>query len=101
MPHPFYDTINPKTLKIKRSYFNNGKFTEIFSDNTKKFVAYYHPFFEITNAIINSGLNIEKVIEPDSRKRYKGDPWYGLWEYTPKMMNNFPPTIIFKVRRLK
>lgn len=98
-PHPFYDTINYKTLKVKRSYFNNGKFVEVFSDKTKKFVGYNHTFSDITNAIINSRLNIEKVIEPDSRKRYKGDSWYGLWDFTPKMMGYFPPTIIFRTRK--
>lgn len=100
-PHPFYNTIDYKTLKINRSYFNNGKFIKVFSDKTKKFVAYNHTFSDITNAIANSGLNIEKVIEPDSRKKYQGDPWYGLWDFTPKIMNNFPPTIIFKARKLK
>jgi len=99
MPHPFSDTINSKTLKIKRSYFNNGKFVEVFSDKTKKFVMYHHTFSDITNAVANSGLNIEKVIEPDSRRKYKGDPWYGLWDFNPKMMSYFPPTIIFKTRK--
>jgi 2-polyprenyl-3-methyl-5-hydroxy-6-metoxy-1,4-benzoquinol methylase len=100
-PHPFYDTINSKTLKIIRSYFNNGKHTEVYSDKTKKFVFYDHTFSDITNAIVNSGLIIEKVIEPDSRKRYKGDPWYGVWDFNSKMMSYFPPTIIFKVKKKK
>ena len=100
-PHPFYNTINYKTLKIKRSYFSNGKFVEVFTDKTKKFVGYNHTFSDITNAIISSGLNIEKVIEPDSRKKYKGDPWYGLWDFTKKMMDQFPPTIIFEGRKNK
>jgi len=98
-PHPFYDTIDYKTLKVKRSYFNKGKFVEVFSDKTKKFVFYNHTFSDITNAIVNSKLSIEKVIEPDSRKKHKGDPWYGVWGFTQKMMNYFPPTIIFKTRK--
>ena len=98
-PHPFYDTVNSKTLKIIRSYFKNGKHTEVYSDKTKTFVFFDHTFADITNAIVNAGLQIEKVIEPDSRKRYKGDPWYGLWDFNPKMMGYFPPTIIFRTRK--
>lgn len=98
-PHPFYDTVDSKTLKIKRSYLNNGKHVKVYSDKTKTFVFFDHTFADITNAVVNSGLNIEKVIEPDSRKRYKGDPWYGLWDFNKKMMSYFPPTIIFKTRK--
>lgn len=90
MPHPFYDTISDKTLKVKRSYFDKGKFRD------RDFVAYHHTFSDITNALIGSKLNLEKVIEPDSRKRHKGDPWYGLWSFTKKKMGYFPSTIIIK-----
>ena len=96
LPHPFYDTIDYKTLKLKRSYFDNGKFEEVYSDKTKKFVAYYQTFSDIINALIDSGLKIQRVVEPDSRKKHKGDPWYGLWQFKLKLMKYFPPTIIFK-----
>jgi 2-polyprenyl-3-methyl-5-hydroxy-6-metoxy-1,4-benzoquinol methylase len=95
-PHPFYNTIDYKTLKVKRSYFNSGKFEEVYSDKTKKFIAYNHTFSDIINAVVSSGLRIEKIIEPDSRKKHKGDPWHGLWDFKKKMMSYFPPTIIFK-----
>lgn len=98
-PHPFYSTVDYKTLKLKRSYFKNGKSEEIYSDKTKKFVYYNHTFSDITNALLDSGLRIEKVIEPDSRKRYEGDPWYGLWDFTKRMMSYYPPTIIFKTKK--
>lgn len=97
--HPFYDTIDSKTLKLIRSYFKSGKHTQIYSDKTKTFVFYDHTFSDITNAVVNSGLIIKKVIEPDSRKRYKGDPWYGIWDFTKKMMSYYPPTIIFKTEK--
>ncbi len=96
LPHPFYDTVNYRTLKLNRSYFKSGRFEEVHSDKTKKFVAYHHTFSSITNAFADSGLKIEKVIEPDSRKKHKGDPWYGIWEFKPKLMKYFPPTIIFR-----
>lgn len=98
-PHPFYDTIDSKTLKLKRSYFNSGKHVEIYSDKTKMFVFFDHTFSDIINSIVNSKLKIEKVIEPDSRKKYKGDPWYSLWDFNKKMMYYFPPTLIIKTRK--
>ena len=99
-PHPFFRTINPKTLKIKESYFKTGKITYVFSDKTKKFVAYNHTISELHNLLINVGFSIEKIIEPDSRKKYSYDPWYGLWDYIPKYLKMFPPTIIFKARKV-
>ena len=58
-----------------------------------------HTFSDIINSVVNSKLKLEKITEPDSRKKHKGDPWYNLWEFTPKLMNNFPPTIILKARK--
>lgn len=99
MPHPFSDIANNKNLKIKRSYFEDGKFT--YKNKSENFVAYYHNFSTIINSIINSNLSIQKIIEPDSRKRYKGDPWYGLWTFTKKLMDRIPQTIIIKAKKIK
>ena len=43
-------------------------------------------------------FNVEKMIEPDSRKRHKADPWYNMWDYTPKFLKMYPATIIFKCK---
>ena len=96
LDHPFFRTTDPRTLKLKESYFKTGKWATIFSDETKKFVMYTHTISELYDILINSGFNVERIIEPDSRKRYKEDPWYGLWDYNPKFLKLFPPTIIFK-----
>ncbi len=100
LDHPFFKTADSKTLKLKRSYFKTGRWTETFSDKTKKFVVYTHNISELHNLLVDSGFIVEKVIEPDSRKRYKKDPWYGLWDYTPKYLKMFPPTIIFKAKKI-
>ncbi len=97
-PHPFYRTIDSNTLKIKESYFKTGKITKIFSDPTKKFVAYNYTTSELYNLLIKSGFYVEQILEPDSRKRHR-DPWYGLWDYTPKLLKMVPPTIIFKAKK--
>ena len=69
------------------------------NNKTKKFVMYRHTISGLFNTLINSGFNVEKIIEPDSRKRYKYDPWYGLWNYSPRYLKMFPPTIKFKRRK--
>jgi len=101
LDHPFFRTVDSKTLKLKNSYFKIGKWVETFTDPTKKFVMYDHTVSEIYDNIIESGFAVERIIEPDSRKRYKCDPWYGLWDYTPKLLKMVPPTIIFKCRKAK
>ncbi len=98
-PHPFSRIIDSGTLKIKESYFKTGKITKIFSDPSKKFVAYNYTLSQIFNLLIDAGLSVENIIEPDSRKRHKEDPWYGLWDYNPKFLKMCPATIIFKVRK--
>jgi len=99
LDHPFYRTVNPKTLKLKESYFKIGKEVFTFSDPTKKFVCYEHSISELYSYLADNKFQVEKIIEPDSRKKYSYDPWYGLWDYTPKLLKMFPPTIIFKARK--
>jgi len=92
LDHPMFRTMNSKTLKIKESYFKTGK------EYLGKFVTYNHTISEIYNKLVGVGFFVEKMIEPDSRKKYSYDPWYGLWDYKPKLLKMFPPTIIFKAK---
>jgi len=98
--HPFFRTVNSRSLQIKTSYFETGKVVTTFADPTKKFVLYTHTLSELYNTIVGSGFVVEKIIEPDSRMRYTTDPWYGLWDYTPEFLKMIPPTIIFKCRKV-
>jgi ubiquinone/menaquinone biosynthesis C-methylase UbiE len=95
LDHPFFDLF----VKKKRSYFKTGRHVELFTDKTKKFVMYNHTMSELYNLLVKSGFFVEQILEPDSRKIHKGDPWYGLWDYTPKLLKKVPPTIIFKARK--
>lgn len=99
LPHPFYSLVDPEKLNLKESYFRPSKWEEVFSDENKKFVLYYRKISDIINTFIKSNFKIEKVLEPDSRKHHKDDPWYNIWEFTPKLMKYLPPTIIFKVKK--
>ncbi len=97
--HPFWWVLDKDNMKAKRSYFKTGKYTQTFSDKTKKFVMYRHTVSDLHNIVVKAGLIVEKIIEPDSRKRYSYDPWYNLWDYKLKALKIFPPTIIFKARK--
>ena len=88
-------------IKTKETYFKTGKYIEVFSDKTKKFVAYTHTISELFNTLIKAGFNVEQIIEPDSRKKYKDDPWYNKWDFTRKRLSRLPATIIFKARKVK
>ncbi|HLC32815.1 MAG TPA: methyltransferase domain-containing protein [Candidatus Nanoarchaeia archaeon] len=94
--HPFSLTVS-SSLRIKRSYFETGKVIEKYGDNT--FVSYTHTISEWHNLLVENGFVVEKMLEPDSRKRYPYDHWYGLWHYTPKFLKLYPQTIIFKCRK--
>jgi ubiquinone/menaquinone biosynthesis C-methylase UbiE len=99
LDHPFSRTVDSQSLKLKSSYFDIGKYVRTFADPTKEFVMYNHSVSELFNTVIDSGLSVEKMIEPDSRERYEYDPWYGLWDYSPELLKLIPPTIIFKCRK--
>jgi ubiquinone/menaquinone biosynthesis C-methylase UbiE len=100
--HPFYRIVDEKTLRVGRSYFDVGKRVnqDIWGNGTKHyFVRYYYTVSQVINALVDSGLLIEKMIEPDSRKRSRDDPWYGKWQYRPKLLNKIPATVILKARK--
>lgn len=102
IPHPFSRMMNSKTLKPKESYFDTGRYAEkkAWKDGTiHVFVMYNYTISQVVNGLLDAGFKIEKMIEPDSRKRYKGDPWYGLWDFNPRFMKFIPHTLIFKVRK--
>jgi len=98
LDHPFFRIINPKTLKSQGSYFKTGRYTE--KTDSIDFVGYNNTVSELFNPLVKAGFIVEEMIEPDSRKKYAGDPWYNLWGlYTPKLLKIVPPTIIFKARK--
>jgi ubiquinone/menaquinone biosynthesis C-methylase UbiE len=102
MPNPYYSIIDSKKLVFQRSYFKTGKHTELVKTNKgkmNKFVCYNTTLSYLINLLINNGFILEKYIEPDSRKHYKKDPWYGIWEFQPELMKLLPPTIIFVAKK--
>lgn len=98
LDHPFYRTVNPTTLKLRQSYFKTGKVSQHWK-NYGTFVMYNHTISELYDLLVGIGFKVERIVEPDSRKKYPYDPWYGLWDYQPKLLKMAPPTIIFKARK--
>ena len=95
LDHPFWGVINKDNLKVKRSYFDSGEYKEPYRKGI--FFAYHHTMSEIINPLIESGFILEKMIEPDSRKKNIGDYW--LSNQSKKRINTMkfiPSTIIFK-----
>jgi len=100
LEHPFFYTLDRKGEKIKQSYFEDSEIVEddFWPDGSKHtFVGYSHKIQDLFDALVQSGFFVEKIIEPDSRKKYKGDSWAGVDDtYNMKRMSIFPATIIFK-----
>lgn len=94
LDHPFDNVIDKKTMKVRRSYFKTGKYSEKYTHGT--WIGYNRMLSDLFDALIKAGFQVKRIIEPDSRKKHKGDPWYNLWDYKKKAMNLLPPTIIFK-----
>jgi ubiquinone/menaquinone biosynthesis C-methylase UbiE len=103
--HPFYDTINPKTFKIGKSYFKTGKYEVIeeWPDWSKhKFVMYNRKVSDLFNALVESKFFVEKIIEPLYIKKQKAWREKKVWKelYPEKLVKLIGPTIIFKARKL-
>lgn len=102
--HPFYLVIDPKTKKVKDSYFNTGrhKLAETWQDDTKhKFIFYRWKVSDIYNDLVATEFFVEKIIEPLSLKNQIA--WArGQWEkmYPKDTIKLVGPTIIFKARKI-
>ncbi len=93
LDHPFSIPIYKKW-----NYYKPGKkiIKETWPDGSKhKFIGYSRKISNIINELIESGLILEKVIEPLELK--KNDPWQKI--YDKKLIKIIGPTIIFKARK--
>ncbi len=96
--HPFWRCLGKESLKVKRNYWDDsGKFSERHKKGI--FVSYRQNLSEITEALFNSGLMIERILEPDSRK-YKRYSTEFVPREKHRLMKRIPRTIIFKVKKV-
>jgi SAM-dependent methyltransferase len=96
LDHPFFRKVDPDTLMLVESYNETGPTI----DDRGKFgqvMIYRDTIAGLHQALVEAGLTIERIIEPDSRIRYYYDPWFGRRDvYDPKILDMVPPTIIMK-----
>ena len=93
--HPCYDIMDSTTLQPTRSYFATGKVVRGVETGVP-FAVNYRTLSDYVGLLSAADFVVERLVEPDSRQRYAGDPWYGHWDYTPALMEHLPPTVIFK-----
>lgn len=96
--HPFF-ILEKETQKPGRSYFDTGWHVYGEGEADIPFAVNQHTVSAYINTMQEAGLVLEQMVEPDSRRRYACDPWYGMWDYVPELMELLPPTIIFKARK--
>jgi ubiquinone/menaquinone biosynthesis C-methylase UbiE len=98
--HPFNHVLSshdPTSLTIVRSYFDTGVEIEGATDTPgDAFASVNRTISDYFDLLIQTGFIVERLIEPDGRKRYACDPWYGLWDTTPERCAKIPRTIIFR-----
>ena len=96
--HPFLGIIDTETMRVKRSYFETGVRVEG-AETGCAFACVDRTVSEYLNTLLESGFQIERLVEPDSRKRYTCDPWFGQWGLTADVLAKMPATMIVKARK--
>jgi len=106
LDHPFYSVISPETMKICSDYNYSAVNRKIRTSdiiekkewgegNKSEFIFYFRKISDISNSLINAGLNIQKIIEP-AFSDTKG-PWDKI--YSKKVAKHLSPTIIFIAKK--
>jgi len=94
--HPLFRKVDLDTLTIVESYNETGPAVDDLGELGTT-TMYRYRIGDLHNALVDAGFVVERLIEPDSRKRYDHDPWFGRWGvYLPKVLDLVPPTLIFK-----
>lgn len=94
--HPFFRRVDRETLTLTESYNETGPYVDSRGEHGEVTI-YLDNVAGLHRSLVDAGLTVERIIEPDSRIRYSYDPWFGRRdEYVPKILDMVPPTIIFK-----
>ncbi len=91
------------TLLPTRSYFDTGKVVlgaEVSDEVGFAFAENYRTVSEYFNALVEAGFRVERMVEPDIRPVDPEDPQNRRWDLTPKWLELFPATLIFKSRKV-
>ena len=100
--HPFSAILNGTTLLPRRSYFDTGKVVSGLEVSTEVGFAFAENFRTVSdyfNMLIEAGFKVERMVEPDIRPVDPDEPKNHLWELTPRLLELFPATLVFKARK--
>ena len=98
MGHPMQYVVDTETMAATRSYFDTGPHIEG-EETGCAFASVHRTVSDYFNLLVDAGFLVERMLEPDSRRRYACDPWFGLWGLTAAYLAKVPGTIIFKARK--
>ena len=94
--HPVFHKIDPESLEVVHSYHDTSPLREARGEHGAV-TTYRHNFSSLFAALIDAGLVVQTILEPDARIRYEYDPWFGKRGcYYPEILDVMPPTVIFK-----
>ena len=96
LDHPVFRKFDLETLAMVESYNETGPAVDDLGELGTTTMFRYR-VSDLFNALVDAGLVVERLVEPDSRVRYACDPWFGRWGvYLPEVLDLLPPTLIFK-----
>ena len=96
LDHPFFRKVDVETMAVVESYHETGPAIDDMGE-LGRVTIYRYTIASLHQALVDAGLTVDRLIEPDARIRYDYDPWFGHFGvYLPKMLDMMPPTIIFK-----
>ena len=102
--HPIFAIIDGPSLLPTRSYFDTGKVVsglEVSDEPGFAFAENYRTVSDYFNNLLEAGFTVDRIMEPDIRPVDADDPQNHLWNYTPRMYELFPATLVFKSRKVQ
>jgi ubiquinone/menaquinone biosynthesis C-methylase UbiE len=101
--HPFYNVFSDEDLTVQRSYFITGKtewdwwYREDKKDKKTKCAGYSYKVSDTINVLVDSGFEIEKVLEPEPVEKDEVSDYTN--DYPLERLKMIPGTIIFVARK--
>ena len=90
------------SLRPPRSYFETGKVvlgTDVSDEAGFAFADNRRTVSQYVNAVVEAGLVVEQMVEPDIRPVDRDDPRNRQWDLTPELLTIFPATLVLKSRK--
>jgi len=101
--HPIFAIVDGETLLPTRSYFDTGKVVsglEVSEEVGFAFAENYRTVSDYFNTLVDAGFRVERMVEPDIRPVDANDPKNHLWNFTPRVLELLPVTLVFKARKV-